>query len=118
MTRKVALFPLVPLHDQHEPSAWLHGRIMEVVAGLRAGLVPTCGHLREGESAGVSLCDDVPRAMCWWCATALGTGEPAPTTCTRCGVAGMPLIIDLFITPTLVFAFTLCGLCQQREVVQ
>ncbi len=103
-------------YRNHEPSAWLRGRLANINHRAAAGQVAHCGHVEPGAVGALVLWRD-DLVCCGGCAEWLRlTGDP-DRTCDRCD-AVVPLIHPTSVTagPTLIVGFGLCPDCHRKEV--
>jgi hypothetical protein len=104
----------------HEPSAWLRGRLHQLDARHRAGPIELCPHLtRGGRESGATALWQPDLIVCTrpGCLSRLRLYGAADRTCDRCGRVVSPIHPDsVLVPPRLAVAFGLCCGCQRAEV--
>lgn len=104
----------------HEPTAWLKGRLQLLAADLDAGHVTHCGHLNGSSAIGI-IGLWLPRlAVCRDCQHLLRLEDEADRTCDRCGrfePAGVTLSA-LRPAPALIVLLGFCDDCQHKEATK
>lgn len=100
----------------HEPSWWLHARLMQIDRAAINDQLGTCAHFRRGVAGIVALWDD-QNVWCLRCsASALHLEGAENYRCDRCGDHADPIQVCTIAGRHAVVVFGLCSPCSQREV--
>ena len=101
--------------DNHEPSLWLRGRLLDVDTRHRTGQTALCAHLpdRQGRP-GIVVLWKPDRAACADCAPLLMPSGGSDLTCDRCGQPTDPPHL-MAIREAVIVVTALCDACVFKE---
>ena len=98
----------------HEPSAWLRARLLDITARDAAGTMPRCPHVATGRAA-VALWSG--RATCKACVPSERRYGDEDMTCDRCRALCADVIHPAVMAcGRFVVCLGLCADCHRREV--
>lgn len=112
----IALDPDTIIRPNHEPSAWLRGRLDALRASLESGDTRACVHLHGNAVAAAALWRP-GHLLCSACLAGLRLTGEENMQCDRCGtVAADGVRPHIVAVGRLVLLYGVCDTCHEAEV--